>query len=151
VNVAEAYERYREATERARRAIVTLGLPDTGTQALNKLVGKVELFLWHFLRVRWHDAQRFFASIESKEALDLTRERFEVGKVFDFFSQRQDDLEWENCMTVGLCLVFASMRQAIERGFDPHRAGIFTLQRMLEQVAESVSDLEELLARGAPP
>jgi hypothetical protein len=70
--------------------------------------------------------------------------------VLKFFSDRQTEKEWEDTMTVGLSLVFAAMRQAGRRGFNPKTAGIFTLQRMMEQAIEAVDDLEELLAIGAP-
>ncbi|MGQ0507089.1 MAG: hypothetical protein ACT4TC_17415 [Myxococcaceae bacterium] len=120
-------------------------------KARTALCGRIELFLWKFLRLKASDAHRFFASVEPIEAMELVKERFVVGKVFHFFSERQDDAEWENSMTVGLCLVFAAMRQAQARGFDPKRAGIFTLQRMLEQALDGVEDLEDLLKVGAPP
>jgi hypothetical protein len=144
-------QRYRRATERATEAIAQLGVLADEPARLHKLVGRVELFLWKFLRLRWHDVHRFFSSVEPIEVDALVKEPFEAGKVFDFFSERQDLGEWENCMTVGLSLVFAAMRQAAERGFDPKHAGVFTLQRMLEQVIEQVDDLEDLLERGAPP
>src|SRR5439155_24174738 len=107
--------------------------------------------LWKLLRLRWPDIHRFFDSVEPIEAMTLTRERFEPGKVFHFFSERHDTLEFENAMTVGLSLVFAAMRQAAVRGFNPKTAGIFTLQRMMEQAMERVEDLEDLLQVGAPP
>ncbi len=143
-------KRYRRATERAKQAIAQLGVFPDNPRSLQRVVNKVELLLWQFVRLRWHDIHQFFASVEPVEALELTKQRFEPGMVFDFFSERQDALEWENAMTVGICLVFASMRLLQERGFDPKTAGIFALQRMLEQVANDVGGLEELLERGAP-
>jgi hypothetical protein len=71
--------------------------------------------------------------------------------VYQFLSERQDATEWENTLTVGLSLMFASMRQAAKRGFNPKTAGIFTLQRMMEQALDEVDDLEDLLTVGAPP
>ncbi len=142
---------YREANERAMRCISLLGvLPDQPAR-LRKLCGRVELFLWKFIRMRWYDIHRFFSSVEPKEAMELARDKYEPGMVFHFFSIRQDSGEWENCMTVGLSLVFAAMRQAAKRGFNPKTAGIFTLQRMMEQAVEPVEDLQELLEIGAPP
>ena len=132
-------------------AIGKLGVLEGEPARLKRLTGRVELFLWKFLRMRWYDAHRFFSSVEPIEAMELVQEPYGPGKVFDFFSARQDDAEWENCMTVGLSLLFASMRQATLRGFDPKTAGIFTLQRMLEQALEEVDDLEDLLRIGAPP
>lgn len=147
----DSLERYRAATARADEAIARLGvLPDDAARR-KRLVGKVELLLWKFLRMRWHDVHRFFSSVEPIEAMELTKESFEPGKVFHFFSERHDPLEWENAMTVGLSLVFAAMRQATERGFNPRSAGIFTLQRMMEVALDQVDDLEDLLRVGAPP
>jgi len=142
---------YQKASDRAMEAIARLGvLPDEPAR-LKKLCGRVELFLWKFIRLRWYDIHRFFTSVEPKEAMELAREKYQPGMVFHFFSERQDPLEWENCMTVGLSLVFAAMRQAAKRGFNPKTVGIFTLQRMMEQAVEPVEDLEELLEIGAPP
>jgi len=142
---------YREASERAMRCIAQLGvLPDEPAR-LKKLSSRVELFLWKFIRMRWYDIHRFFSSVEPKETMELARERYEPGMVFHFFSERQDSTEWENSMTVGLSLVFAAMRQAAKRGFNPKTAGVFTLQRMMEQAVEPVEDLQELLEIGAPP
>ncbi len=143
--------RFQKATERALRAIGQLGVLSEEPARLKKLGTRVELFLWKFLRLRWYDAHRFFSSVESKEAMELLREKYQPGMVFHFFSERQDEKEWEDCMTVGLSLVFAAMRQAAKRGFNPKTAGIFTLQRMMEQAVEPVEDLEELLQIGAPP
>jgi len=142
---------YQKASDRAMEAIAGLGvLPDEPAR-LKKLCGRVELFLWKFIRLRWYDIHRFFTSVEPKEAMELAREKYQPGMVFLFFSERQDLREWENCMTVGLSLVFAAMRQAAKRGFNPKTVGIFTLQRMMEQAVEPVEDLEELLEIGAPP
>lgn len=142
---------YREASERAMECIARLGLLQDEPARLKKLCGRVELFLWKFIRMRWYDIHRFFSSVEPKEAMELAREKYEPGMVFRFFSERQDATEWENCMTVGLSLVFAAMRQAAKRGFNPKTAGVFTLQRMMEQAVEPVEDLQELLEIGAPP
>ena len=147
----EDIARYAAATARAFEAIARLGVLADEPARLQRLVGRVELMLWQFLRLRCHDIHRFFSSVEPIEVMALTREPFEPGKVFHFFSERHDALEWENGMTVGLSLVFAAMRQAAERGFDPKTAGIFTLQRMMEQAVEQVGDLEDLLQLGAPP
>lgn len=142
---------YQRAQERAQEALAKLGvLPDERAR-LKRVTGRVELFLWKFLRMRWYDVHRFFSSVEPIEAMELIQEPYAPGRVFEFFSVRQDDLEWENCMTVGLSLLFASMRQAAKRGFNPKTAGIFTLQRMLEQALEEVDDLEDLLQIGTPP
>jgi hypothetical protein len=142
---------FQQASARAIETIAQLGVLSDEPARLKKLSGRVELFLWKFIRLRWYDIHRFFSSVEPKEAMELAREKYEPGKVFYFFSERQDRLEWENCMTVGLALVFAAMRQAAVRGFNPKTAGIFTLQRMMEQAVEPVEDLEELLQLGAPP
>jgi hypothetical protein len=143
--------RFQQASQRAMTAIAQLGvLPDEPAR-LKKLCGRVELFLWKFIRMRWYDIHRFFESVEPKEALELSRDKYQPGMVFYFFSERQNTQEWENCMTVGLSLVFAAMRQAAKRGFNPKTAGVFTLQRMMEQAVEPVEDLEELLEIGAPP
>jgi hypothetical protein len=142
---------FQMASERAMKTIAQLGvLPDQPAR-LKKVCGRVELFLWKFIRMRWYDIHRFFDSVEPKEAMELSREKYQPGMVFYFFSERQDSKEWENCMTVGLSLLFAAMRQAAKRGFNPKTAGIFTLQRMMEQAVEPVEDLEELLEIGAPP
>lgn len=145
------FKLYAAATARARDAIAKLGVLADDPQRLGRLVGRVELFLWKFIRLRAHDAHRFFESVEPVEAVDLSRRRFEVGRVLHFLSERQDDHEFENSMTVGLSLLFAAMRQAKKRGFDPRTAGIFTLQRMLEQAVDDIDDLADLLERGAPP
>jgi hypothetical protein len=142
---------FQQATVRAIDTIARLGVLSDEPARLKKLSSRVELFLWKFIRLRWYDIHRFFSSVEPKEAMELSRENYEPGKIFHFFSERQDAVEWENCMTVGLALVFAAMRQAARRGFNPKTAGIFTLQRMMEQVVEPVEDLEELLQLGAPP
>ncbi len=118
---------------------------------LGRLVARIEVLLWKFLRMHWHDIHLFFASVEPIEAMALSRQSFSPGVVFCFFSERQDPMEWENCMTVGLSILFAAMRQAQAQGFDPRTAGIFTLQRMMDLALDSVGDLEELLALGAPP
>jgi hypothetical protein len=148
---SQELHRFQKATDRALRAIGQLGVLSEEPARLKKLGTRVELFLWKFLRLRWYDAHRFFSSVESKEAMELLREKYQPGMVFHFFSERQDDKEWEDCMTVGLSLVFAAMRQAAKRGFNPKTAGVFTLQRMMEQAVEPVEDLEELLQIGAPP
>lgn len=142
---------YREATARANAAAVRLGVIPDEPAARARLISRVELFLWKFIHLRWHDIHRFFESVENKEAMELSLETFQPGKVFHFFSERQDDAEWENTMTVGVSLVFAAMRQAAKRGFNPKTAGVFTLQRMLQQAVDEVEGLEDLLARGAPP
>ncbi len=147
----EDIRRYREASERALSAIAGLKVLQEDERSRVALCKRVELFLWKFLRLRWSDAHRFFTSVETKEAMEVVKERFQPGRLFHFFSERQDDSEFENTVTVGLSLVFAAMRQAEARGFDPKRAGIFTLQRMLEQALEQVEDLQDLLAVGAPP
>ncbi len=144
-------QQYAAATARAQEAIASLGVLAEEPARLHRLVGRVELLLWKFLRMRWHDIHQFFSSVEPIEAMALSREHFHPGMVFHFFSERQDPHEWENAMTVGLSLVFAAMRQASRRGFNPKTAGIFTLQRMMEQVVDEVEDLQELLALGAPP
>jgi hypothetical protein len=144
-------QRYRESTARASEAIARLGVFPEDAARLHKVVGRVELMLWKFLRMRWHDIHRFFDSVEPIEAMELSRARFEPGMVFWFFSERHDAMEFENAMTIGLSLVFAAMRQAEARGFNPKTAGIFTLQRMMEQAIEQVEDLDDLLAIGAPP
>lgn len=142
---------YQKASVRAMETIARLGvLPDEPARR-KKVCARVELFLWKFLRMRWYDIHRFFGSVEPKEAMELSREKYQPGMVFHFFSERQDAREWENCMTVGISLLFAAMRQAAKRGFNPKTAGIFTLQRMMEQAIEPVEDLEELLEVGAPP
>lgn len=141
----------RAARERALQTLARLGVLADEPDRRAKLLQRVELFLWHFLRARWYDAHRFFSSIEPVEAMELVQETFLPGRVLAFFSERQDELEWENCLTVGLALVFASMRKAAERGFDPRSAGTFTLQRMMEQALEDVDSLEDLLRVGAPP
>ncbi len=148
---ADRTRQYFSATQRAVEGIARLGVMADEPARLGRLAGRVELFLWKFLRMRGHDIHRFFDSVEPVEALALARRRFEPGRVFHFFSERQDDAEWENTLTVGLWLLFAAMRQAKKRGFDPRRAGIFTLQRMLEQAVEEVDDLEDLLRMGTPP
>ncbi len=142
---------FQEASDRAMRAIASLGVLPNEPARRKKLCGRVELFLWKFIRMRWYDIHRFFSSVEPKEAMELSKEKYQPGMVFYFFSERHDSEEWENCMTVGLSLVFAAMRQAAKRGFNPRTAGIFTLQRMMEQAVEPVEDLEELLQIGAPP
>ena len=142
---------YREASARAEKGLAKLGVLAEEPARLRRLAGRVELFLWKFLRMRWYDAHRFFESVESIEAQELIQEPFMPGKVFHFFSERQNPLEWENTLTVGLSLMFASMRQAAKRGFNPKTAGIFTLQRMMEQALDEVDDLEDLLTVGAPP
>jgi len=136
---------------RAQATIARLGvLPDEPAR-LRRFVDRVELFLWKFLRMRWHDIHQFFEAIENKEAMEFGREPFSPGRTFAFFAERQTEHEWENTLTVGISLVFAAMRQAADRGFNPKTAGIFTLQRMLEQAVDEIGDLEELLTRGAPP
>jgi hypothetical protein len=147
----EQLRQYQRASERAMEAIAQLGVLADQPARLKKVCSRVELFLWKFLRLRWYDIHRFFTSVEPKEAMELSREKYQPGMVFHFFSERQDPLEWENCMTVGLSLVFAAMRQAAKRGFNPKTVGIFTLQRMMEQAVEPIEDLEELLQIGAPP
>ena len=142
---------YGDATRRATDAISRLGVLADEPARLAKLVGRVELFLWKFLRMRWYDIHRFFSSVEPIEAMELSRETFQPGMIFHFFAERQDELEWENAMTVGLSLLFAAMRQAQKRGFNPKTAGVFTLQRMMEQALDQVDDLEDLLKLGAPP
>ena len=52
---------------------------------------------------------------------------------------------------MGVSLLYAAMRQCQRRGFEPSQAGLFTLQRMLEQAMEGVDDLHDLLQAGAPP
>jgi hypothetical protein len=136
---------------RATTALAKLGVLEEQPKQLTKVVVRIELFLWKFLRMRWYDAHLFFSSVEPKEAMDLIRERYEPGLVYRFLSERQDDLEWENSMTVGISLLFAAMRQAEKQGFNPKTAGIFTLHRMLEQALDEVTDLEDLLKVGAPP
>jgi hypothetical protein len=140
-----------KASERAMKTMASLGVLAQEPARRKKLCGRVELFLWKFVRMRWYDIHRFFGSVEPKEAMELSREKYQPGLVFHFFSVRQDEQEWENCMTVGLSLLFAAMRQASKRGFNPKTAGVFTLQRMMEQAVEPVADLEELLQIGAPP
>ena len=142
---------FREATARANATVAALGVLAEHSARRARLTGRVELFLWKLLRMRWHDIHRFIDSVENIEAMELSQETFLPGKVFSFFSERQDEKEWENTLTVGLCLVFAAMRQAGKRGFNPKSAGIFVLQRMLEQALDEVEDLEDLLERGAPP
>src|SRR5262245_2948585 len=137
-----------QAIRRACETLGRLGVMSDDGDRLRKLVIRVDLFLWKFLKLRWYDVHRFVASVESKEALDLIREPFEVGKVLEFFSLRQDAAEWENCLTVGVSLVYAAMRTCRERGFEPATAGLFTLQRMLEQAIDQVEDLEDLLTMG---
>jgi hypothetical protein len=151
VATREDVRRYAEATARAASTLAQLGvLPDQPAR-LRKLVGRVDLFLWKFIRMRWHDIHRFFDAVENKEAMELSREPFMPGKVFAFFAERQDAKEWEDTLTVGVSLVFAAMRQAARRGFNPKTAGVFTLQRMMEQAVDSVDGLEDLLTLGAPP
>jgi hypothetical protein len=140
--------RREHAIRRACETLGRLGVMQDDADRLRKLVIRVDLFLWKFLKLRWYDVHRFVASVESKEAMDLVREPFEVGKVLEFFSLRQDEAEWENCLTVGVSLVYAAMRTCRERGFEPATAGLFTLQRMLEQAMERVEDLEDLLTMG---
>jgi len=140
-----------DATARALEGIARLGVLPHEPARRSRLAGRVELFLWRFLRLRWYDIHQFFESVENKEAMEFGQEPFLPGKVFHFFSERQNDAEWENTLTVGLSLVFAAMRQAGARGLNPKTAGIFSLQRMMEQVVDEVSDLGDLLARGGPP
>jgi hypothetical protein len=144
-------KRYADATARAQTTLGHLGVFTDEPARRKRLAGRVELFLWKFLRLRWHDVHQFLEAVENKEAMEFAQESFQPGKVFDFFSERQTDKEWENTLTVGVSLVFAAMRQAAARGFNPKTAGIFTLQRMMEQAVDSVDDLEGLLAVGAPP
>jgi hypothetical protein len=143
--------KFQEASERAMKTMANLGVLAEEPARRKKLCGRVELFLWKFIRMRWYDIHRFFSSVEPKEAMELSREKYQPGLVFHFFSVRQEEQEWENCLTVGLSLLFAAMRQAAKRGFNPKTAGVFTLQRMMEQAVEPVADLEELLEIGAPP
>jgi hypothetical protein len=149
--LSDELQRYQQAVVRATALVARLGVLAEEPARLEKLMGRVDLFLWKFLRLRWYDAHRFFTSVEPKEAMDLSRERYEPGKVLHFFAERQDEAELENTVTVGLSLVFAAMRQAAKRGFNPKTAGLFTLQRMMEQAVEPIEDLEELLAIGTPP
>jgi hypothetical protein len=151
VATREDVRRYAEATTRAAATLARLGVLADEPARLRKLVGRVDLFLWKFIRMRWHDIHRFFEAVENKEAMELSREAFMPGKVFAFFAERQDAKEWEDTLTVGVSLVFAAMRQAARRGFNPKTAGVFTLQRMMEQAVDSVDGLEDLLAIGAPP
>src|SRR5215471_21287970 len=116
---------FQQASARAIETIAQLGVLSEEPARLKKLSGRVELFLWKFIRLRWYDIHRFFSSVEPKEAMELAREKYQPGMVFLFFSERQDPREWENCMTVGLSLVFAAMRQAAKRGFNPKTVGIF--------------------------
>ena len=141
---------FRVATGRANATIASLGVLADQTVPRARLTAKVELFLWKLLKTRWHDIHRFLDSVENKEAMELSLEPFVPGKVFRFFCERQDDKEWENTLTVGLCLVFAAMRQAQLRGFNPKTAGTFVLERMLEQALDEVDGLEDLLERGTP-
>ena len=148
---ADRTKLYATANERASRAIAKLGVLADDRPRLLKLTGRVELFLWKFLRARAHDAHRFFEAVEPVEVVALCKKKFEPGRVFHFFSERQDDLEFENSMTVGMSLLFAAVRQAKKRGYDPKTIPIFTLQRMLEQAIDEIDDLEDLLQIGAPP
>lgn len=143
-------EAFLAANQRGCRTVARLVvLPDQPVR-LSRLVRRVEMFLWMFIRLRWYDIHLFFASVEPKEAMELSHEHFSPGLVLSFLSERQTEEEWEDTMTVGLSLLFAAMRQATRRGFNPKTAGIFTLQRMMEQAIEPVQDLEDLLSIGAP-
>ncbi|HVE84398.1 MAG TPA: hypothetical protein VND93_16195 [Myxococcales bacterium] len=139
-----------QALQRASETLARLGVMPGDPERRRKLVIRVDLFLWKFLKLRWGDAHRFFAAVEPIEAMELLRERFQVGRTLAFLSERQHDEEWENTLTVGVSLLYAAMRQCRERGFEPSSAGLFTLQRMLEQAVEGVDDLKDLLAVGAP-
>jgi hypothetical protein len=138
------------ALQRASEALERLGVMREDAERRRKLVVRVDLFLWKFLKLRWGDAHRFFAAVEPIEAMELLRERFEVGRTLAFLSERQHEDEWENTLTVGVSLLYAAMRQCQRRGFEPAEAGLFTLQRMLEQAVEGVDDLADLLEVGAP-
>jgi hypothetical protein len=139
------------ARARALAALSRLGvLPDEPARQ-NKVLDRLELFLWHFARLRWYQIHEFFFSIEPVEAMSLVQSKFAPGKVLEFFSERQDDSEWENSLTVALSLLFAAMRQSQKRGYGTSLSSIFVLQRMLEQVLEEVTDLEDLLRIGTPP
>ena len=138
------------ALQRASAALERLGVMRDDPERRRKLVIRVDLFLWKFLKLRWGDAHRFFAAVEPIEAMELLRGRFEVGRTLAFLSERQRDDEWENTLTVGVSLLYAAMRQCQRRGFEPSMAGLFTLQRMLEQAMEGVDDLKDLLEVGAP-
>ena len=59
--------------------------------------------------------------------------------------------QYFNSLTIGVSLLYAAMNQCQTRGFEPSTAGLFTLQRMLEQALEGVDDLQDLLALGARP
>src|SRR5712692_2950030 len=95
---------FRQSSERAMQCIAQLGVLSDDPARLKRLCGRVELFLWKFIRMRWYDIHRFFSSVEPKEAMELARDKYQPGMVFHFFSVRQDSGEWENCMTVGLSL-----------------------------------------------
>jgi hypothetical protein len=139
------------ARRRASEAIARLGLLADEPLRREKLLAKSEVFLWRFMVLRWYDAHRFFQSVESKEMRGLIAEGFAPGRMFRFFLERQDAVEFENSVVVGLSLVFAAMRKSAERNHDPREASLFTLQRMMEQSLEGVDDLVDLLAVGAPP
>ena len=138
------------ALQRASEALERLGVMRGDPERRRKLVIRADLFLWKFLKLRWGDAHRFFAAVEPIEAMELLRHRFEVGGTLAFLSERQHEDEWENTLTVGVSLLYAAMRQCQARGFEPSSAGLFTLQRMLEQAVEGVDDLRDLLEVGAP-
>jgi hypothetical protein len=142
--------RFKKASDRAQKAFALLGVMPDQLDRRRAVADRVEQFLWRFLRLRWHDIHQFFSSVEPKEAMELSREIFSPGKVFHFFSERQGETEFEDTLTIGITLLFASMNQAQKRGFDPNTVGLFTLERMMEQVVEPVCDLEELLKLGEP-
>jgi hypothetical protein len=142
--------RLKKATDRAQKGFASLGVMPENVDRRRVLSERVEQFLWKFLRLRWSDIHMFFASVEPKEAMELSHETFKPGLVYEFFSDRQNESEFEDTLTVGVTLLFAAMHQAERRGFNPNTAGLFTLERMLEQAIEPVQDLEELLLLGRP-
>jgi len=142
---------FKKASDRAQKTLADLGVMPDRVDRRRAVCDRVEQFLWRFLRLRWHDIHQFFSSVEPKEAMELSRESLLPGKLYHFFSERQGPTEFEDTLTIGITLLFASMNQAQKRGFDPNKVGVFTLERMLEQVVEPVADLEELLSLGGPP
>lgn len=138
------------ALRRADEAMVRLGVLVEDERKRTKLRDRAELFLWQLVFKRWTDVHRFFESVEPVEAQKLIGATYTPGNVFAFFSERQDEREFENMLVVGIALVFAAMRRAQERGLDATRAGTFELQRMLAGVIDEVDGAEALLAIGSP-
>jgi hypothetical protein len=149
VNVTPSLESV--ASERAVEVLHRLRV--RGTRADHeRLARRLEVLLWHFLSLRWYDAHRFFECVESQEAKDLLPGGFRNGVVYRFFSERQDDREFENAVMIGLSLWFAAARRLKDGGgADPFRANPFAIQRQMELAVEEVEDIHDLLRIGKPP